>query len=158
MVLAGQFTQVALDQPPVEPTFRVTGEGAVTQKGEAWVVAGRTFAADANTVVVGDPQIGDWASVEGRLLAGGGALAERIELVRRASEGRFAFVGTVENVAATQWSIAGRQVNVIEQTPVAAGLGLGSLVKVEGRLGDDGALWADSIQPATSGFHFVGVA
>jgi len=148
---------VLLDEPPVEPSFRVTGEGAVTQKGDVWLVAGRTFAADAATVVVGDPQIGDWVSVEGRLLAGGAAQAERIELVRRAAAGRFAFVGGVESVSATRWTIAGRAVNIDAHTQIAPGLGLGALVRVEGHLGDGGTLWADSLQQVMSGFQFVGV-
>jgi hypothetical protein len=157
MVLAGQSTQVLLDEPPVAPSFLVTGEGAVTQMGEAWVVAGRPFAVDSATEVIGDPQLGDWVKVEGRLLAGGAAQAERIVLVRRAAEDRFAFAGGVESVSATQWVIAGRPVNVDAHTQIAAGLGLGILVKVEGRLSDDGTLWADSLEPAASGFDFAGV-
>ena len=156
-VLAGQFTQVLLDKAPVEPSFRVTGEGAVTQKGAVWMVAGRIFATDDATLVVGDPQIGDWVRVEGRLLSDGAAQAERIELVRRAPEGRFAFVGGVESMGAAQWTIAGRLVNIDAQTQIAAGLGLGAMVRVAGRLGDGGALWAESVQPVTDGFQFVGV-
>ena len=158
MVLAGQFTQVGLDQPPGEPSFRVTGEGVVTSRGEVWVVAGRTFATDAATTVVDDPQIGDWVTVEGRLLPGGAALADRIVLVRRASlEDHFVFVGAVESTGATQWVIGGRQVNVDSQTQIEAGLEPGDLVRVEGRLGDLGTLWAVRIQSAAaSGFQFAG--
>ena len=158
-VLAGQFTQVGLNEPPAAPSFRVTGEGVVTSRGDVWVVAGRTFATNAATTVVDDPQIGDWVTVEGSLLPGGAALAERIVLVRRASvENQFAFVGLVDSVSETQWVIAGRQVNVDAQTQIDAGLEAGSLVRVDGRLGEGGALWAVSIQEVeSSGFQFVGV-
>ena len=64
IVVAGQLTTIALDEPPAEPVFRVTGEGQITAIGETYTIAGQIFMTHDGTVVVGNPQVGDWVFVE----------------------------------------------------------------------------------------------
>lgn len=80
-ITTGQFSEVAPEQPPSEPQFWISGQGEVTAMGENWVIGGQTFATDANTIIVGNPQIGDIVSVEGRLLPDESRVADRIALV-----------------------------------------------------------------------------
>jgi len=80
--------------------------------------------------------------------------------VRRAIENRFSFVGTVDAIGDATWVISGRAVGLTAETVVAAGIEVGDVVKVEGRLASDGTLQAASISPADEAglaFSFVGV-
>jgi hypothetical protein len=161
VVVAGQATTVEPEQPPAEPVFRITGEGEVTQTGLTWIVAGQTFETDDDTVIVGNPQVGDWVSVEGRLLPDGTHLADRIVLLRRAPENRFTITGPVEVITGTTWTVAGQAIVVDDETDVEVGIESGDLVRVEGVIQQDGTLLAECIslveEERGSPFDFVGV-
>ena len=158
VVVAGQSTVIVVGQPPVTPMFRITGEGEVERTGATWRIAGQDFLTNENTVIVGNPQVGDWVAFEGRLFAGGTRYADRIVLLRRALEGRFTFAGTVEATGVLTWTISGRTVHVDDRTTIESGLGVGDEVEVEGGVTLDGTLWASSIRrAATNRFQFTGV-
>src|SRR5574337_1140637 len=74
------------DQPPQQPVFHISGEGEVTAIGTTWRIGGQTFLTNSSTVIVGDPQIGDWVSVEGRILPDGTRFADRIRSEEHTSE------------------------------------------------------------------------
>jgi hypothetical protein len=157
-VVAGQSSTVAAGQAPQEPVFRIEGEGAVTQTGAVWSIAGYPFSTNASTIILGDPQPGDWVSFEGRLLADGTRFADRIILLHRRIENGFAFTGAVEVISATQWTIAGRVVRVDALTHIDDGIVVGDVAEARGFVAADGTLWALTIQKAAANaFRFAGV-
>lgn len=161
VVIAGQSTTIPAGQAPDEPTFRITGEGKVTQVGTTWTIAGQTFLTHDSTVIVGNPQVGDWVFVEGHLLTDGTRLADRIVLLRRALENRFTITGRVGAIGDTAWTVAGQTIVVNEETSVDDGIASGDLVRVEGVILQAGTLVAETIhrieeEPGLP-FNFVGV-
>lgn len=157
-VVAGQSTIVNLGESPDDPLFRVSGEGAVEAVGDAWLIAGQNFMIDDNTLIQGDPHVGDWVHVQGRLLPNGTRLADLIILLHRSRENRFVFTGEVQVISATQWTIAGQVVRVDEQTTIEAGIAIGDLVEAQGGVAQDGVLWASLIRRVVpNSFRFTGV-
>jgi hypothetical protein len=159
LVVAGQTTIIPPGEAPQEPVFRISGEGEVSEiSGNVWRIGGQTFLADASTVFVGDPQVGDWVSVEGRILPDGTRFADRITLLHHSLVNKFEFTGTVEVISDTQWTIAGRVVRVDELTAIDEGIEEGDQVTVKGGIAKDGTWWASSIElSAENGFEFTGV-
>ncbi len=145
IVVAGQSTVIVSGQPPAEPFFRITGEGQVERIGTTWRIAGRTFLTNDNTVILGHPQVGDWVAFEARVLPDGTRFADRIILLHRALENRFAFTGTVDTIGENEWTIGGRVVKVDELTGIEEGIQVGDLVEVKGGITQDGTLWASRI-------------
>ncbi len=158
IVVAGQTTLIPPGEPPQEPVFHIRGEGEVTERGDVWRIGGQTFLTNSSTTIIGDPQVGDWVAVEGRILPDGTHFADRITLLHRSTENKFSFVGPVEVISDTQWTIAGRVVHVDELTTIEAGIAVGDQVEVRGGIAQDGTLWASSIElAAANGFEFTGV-
>jgi hypothetical protein len=160
LVRAGQWTSVNSDEPPREPGFRITGEGEVSQTGPTWVIAGQSFVTHDETVIVGDPQVGDWVYVEARLVDDA-YLGDRIVLLRRAVENRFSITARVDAIEETTWTIAGQVISVTAETDVQPGIEVEDLVNVRGLVLAEGALLAEQIrlveeEPGTP-FSFVGV-
>jgi hypothetical protein len=167
-VVAGQSTTIYVDEPPTQPVFRISGEGEVTQIGDVWTIGGRDFLVNTSvgpdnstTEIIGDPQIGDWVRVDGRVLPDGSYFADRIVLLHRAPENRFAFTGRVESIGETEWTISGRPVSVNGDTDIEAGIETGDLVEARGLILRDGTLLAESIRLVESEaglpFEFTGV-
>ena len=161
VVVAGQATTVQTDQAPDEPVFRITGEGEVTQIGTAWIIAGQTFLTHDNTVIIGNPQVGDWVFVEARLLADGTYVADRIALLHRTLENRFTITGRVDAIGDTAWTVAGQTIAVNDETSVEGDVENGDLVSVEGVILEAGTFLAERIrlieeEPGLP-FDFVGV-
>lgn len=156
----GQVTTINPGAPPAMPTFRVTGEGIVTQMGAVWRIGGLDFHTTNTTVIVGNPQLGDRVSVDGHLAPDGTRLADVITLLSRASQNRFEFTGPVEAIGSNQWTIAGRTVAVSQTTQIDNGIVVGNLVKAAGVIKPDGTWLADSISLLTETglpFEFTGV-
>lgn len=145
VVVAGQVTTIPVDSPPTEPVFRVTGEGQVTQIGPVWEIAGQTFTSHDSTVIVGDPQVGDWVFVDGHL-EDSTRFADRIVLLRRSPANRFTISGEVEAITDTVWTVAGLEIAVDEETELPAEAEAGDLVLVEGVVEEDGTMRAESIR------------
>jgi hypothetical protein len=236
-VVAGQTTSILVGEPPIEPEFRITGEGQVMQIGTTgdgsvdlpastldaqmnqdekitlchatgsatnpyveitvsvagatnghakhpgdiipapvdgcpistpitastptrWNIAGQTFLTSASIVVFGNPQPGDWVSFEGRLLVDGSRFVDRIVLLSHSPENQFAFIGKVESVSDTAWTISSRVVQVNEFTAIETGLKVGDEVQVEGSMASDGIFWAVRLsrtEGAGSNFRFTGI-
>ncbi len=160
-VAPGQVSAIPAGEAPSQPTFRILGRGRVTQIGPEWVIGGQTFQTDENTIIVGDPQLGDWVRVEGHLLPDGGRLADRITLLRRDNTNRFTLTGEVEAIGDDSWVIAGQTIAIDEETHIEEGIVVGSRVRVRGLIQDDGVLLAKRIrlldeQPGMP-FEFIGV-
>ena len=237
-VVAGQTTIVPAGQPPMEPAFRITGEGKVLQIGTVggeggnlpeaapratrnqndkvtlchatgsatnpyveitvsaegathghakhpgdiipasadgcpestpvtsstttyWDIAGQKFVTGPETVIFGNPQPGDWVSFQGRQQPDGTRFADRIELLTQNPENHYAFIGQVESIGDTAWTVSGSVVQVNEFTAIEDGLKVGDTVKVTGDMAQDGMFfWADRInraEGAGSNFRFAGI-
>jgi hypothetical protein len=160
-VLARQATLVTADGTLEDPAFRITGEGEVTQTGPTWIIAGLAFETHDETVIVGNPQVGDWVYVDGRLFADGARVADLIALLRRSPANRFTITGRVEAMKEDEWTIAGQAIQVDEETDVDAEIELQDRVRVEGIILQDGVLLAEQIRliEETPGlpFSFTGV-
>lgn len=160
-VISGQGSTVVADQPPTEPYLFMSGEGEVAQIGENWVIAGQTFQTNADSHIVGNPQIGDLVRVEGSLLPDGRQLAIRIILLHRALANRFSFNGAVESIGNPVWVVAGQNVIVNAQTQIEAGVDVGDEVRVDGVIIQGGTLLAENIRLLEDApglpFQFVGI-
>jgi mannose-6-phosphate isomerase-like protein (cupin superfamily) len=160
-VTAGQLTVIPPGQPPTSPQFLITGEGIVSEIGADWIIGGQAFRVTESTLIIGDPKVGDLVYVEGRLLADGVRLADRITLLQTAAANRFSLSGEVEMIGDTAWTVAGQTITVDEETLIDAGIALGDRVRVEGIIQPGGELLAERISrldPDTGyPFHFTGV-
>ncbi|MEJ2746615.1 MAG: DUF5666 domain-containing protein [Anaerolineae bacterium] len=160
-VTPGKVSAIMGDEPPTEPAFLVIGEGEVTQIGAEWVVGGQTFQTDDQTIIVGDPQIGDWVRVEGHLLPDGTRLADRITLLSQSLANQFTITGQVGAIDAAAWTVAGQTIDVDADTDIEAGIAVGDVVQVDGLIQEDGRLLAERIRlvevSAGLPFEFTGV-
>lgn len=145
VVDAGQLTTVSADEAPEEPVFRITGEGQVTQIGPTWIIAGQPFETHEGTVIIGNPQVGDWVFVRGRLLADDTRVADWITLLRRSPVNRFTLSGKVEAIATDIWTVAGQTIMANDETDVDDDIEVGDLVRVEGVILPEGELQAERI-------------
>lgn len=145
VVDAGQLTTVGADKAPDEPVFRITGEGQVTQTDPTWIIAGQSFQTHDGTVIIGNPQVGDWVFVRGRLLADNTRVADWITLLRRSPVNRFTLLGEVEVITADAWLVAGQTITVTDETDVDDDIEVGDLVRVEGVILPEGELQAERI-------------
>jgi len=127
-----------------------------------WRIAGQTFAMHAETVIVGNPQVGDWVSVEGHVDGRGTRYADRIVLLRRSPVERFTLVGQVDAIAAGAWTVNGQRVRIGPETEIEDRIEVGDLVCIEGTIGEDGTLLAGNIlqrgdTAVVDTFSYVGV-
>jgi hypothetical protein len=162
LVVAGQMTSFAENEPPAQPEFLVDGEGIVTQVGETWIIDGQRFAVDGNTLISGDPQVGDLVHVEGTLQSGDLPRANLIELLQESPIDAFSLTGQVDEIGATSWRIAGQEIAITPDTLIGPGIGEGDMVRVTGTIAPAGGglvatvislLEADHGRP----FEFAGI-
>lgn len=160
-VIAGQTTAVLAGSPPEPPAFRISGEGEVSQIGATWTIAGQTFQTHNQTIIIGNPQVGDLVYVEGRLLADGTRIADRIRLLHPTQSNRFTLTGIVE-IIGTTWTVAGQIILIDENTLIDDDIAVGDLVSVRGQIVAGGSLLAREIEQVDDDapgfpFHFTGV-
>ena len=160
-VSAGEITTILAGEPPLEPVMSISGQGVVTQTGETWTIAGQEFEITEGTVITGDPQVGDWAMVKGRVREDGTNEAVWIALLRTSPANRFSISGLVEAVAEKEWTVQGQKIVIDEQTLVDADLAVGDRVRVTGLVLEGGVFQAKSIRrietEAGLSFDFTGV-
>jgi hypothetical protein len=144
-VTAGQLTTLAAGSAPDDPAFSISGEGEVGTTGAVWTIAGQTFQTHDNTIIIGNPQIGDLVRVEGHLLPDGSRVADLIVLLRRVVSSRFTLIGEVESKGPV-WTIAGQTIMVDDQTEIDEPIIVGNKVRVEGVILAGGTLQAELIR------------
>jgi hypothetical protein len=234
---AGQTTSILVGQPPIDPEFRITGQGQVMQIGTvgsssaiipastlnvpenqngkitlchatgsatnpyveitvsvagatnghakhpgdiipapadgcptstpttsstptSWNIAGQTFRPGASMVIFGNPQPGDWVSFEGRQLADGTRFADRIVLLDHSPKDQFMFIGKVESIGDTAWTISSHVVQVNDFTTIDAALKVGDNAQVLSGIAEDGTFLAKNLsqtEGAGTNFRFSGV-
>lgn len=167
LVNAGQTSEVENGEDPTDPVFWITGEGEVTQTGEVWVIGGLEFLTDANTLISGDPQVGDYVHVRGHLLPDGTRLADRITLITTSDDDTFRLTGLVESMGEDLWMVSGHEIHISEETYIEEGIVVGSRVLVTGVVNSEGEdspsdeqLYAQSItllEDDTTRFEFTGL-
>lgn len=159
-IIGGQQTSFTEGQTPVPATFYIQGRGEVEATGSTWTIAGQNFATDDQTLIIGNPQIGDIVRVEGRLNEDGGRIANRIILERSAVTNRFELSGEVDAIG-PDWVIAGQTISVDDETAVGDDIAVGDTVAASGRILPDGTFIATKIRKEISGigdpFSFSGV-
>lgn len=160
-VETGEVSTIYAGDPPSEPAMRTSGEGAVSQVGDTWVIAGQSFKTDEHTLVVGYPQVGDIVHVEGRLLADNTRLADLIVLLRASPANHFTLTGDVQEIGAQTWVVAGQTIVIAETTQIDPSIQVGDTVRVDGVILESGALQANKILlfgvDAGLPFEFTGV-
>jgi len=156
---AGQMTTVEKNDEPAEPVFWISGQGEVTQTGAVWVIGGLPFQTHPETVITGDPQVGDLVSVHGRLLPDGTRLADRIALLAPSIVDRFRLSGLVESMGDETWIVSGQDIQVDETTDIEEGIVAGNRVLVTGIIGEAGTLFAEHITllDEDTRFEFTGL-
>lgn len=132
MVNPGFMTIIIPQLPPMQPVQTVSAEGIVSQVGPEWTVAGTTFTADEDTIVVGEPQVGDWAMIKGHLNDSGKNIADWVVLLRSDPANRFSLTGTVETIEADRWTVNGTTITITETTELDDDIVVGDIVHVEG--------------------------
>lgn len=123
-----------------EHTFEFSGE---VQSMEPWQVSGIAFETDEQTQVGDDIEVGSRVRVEGLVLEDGTWLAREITLLDDEAQ-RFEFIARVS--AIDPWVIGGVSIATDEDTEIEEGIEVDDLVRVKGRVLEDGTLLAESIE------------
>lgn len=120
--------------------------GTVVSVSEAsWTIDDRVFLIDGGTVFRRDPGVGDFVEVKFHVDADGNAVADRIQ-TEDDEQGEVEFLGIVEAIGDTSWTISGRVVAVNASTQILRNPGLGDTVEVQALRSGDGTLTATRIQ------------
>lgn len=158
---AGETTSLHSGEPPLPPASAFSGEGTVTQIGEFWIIGGQAMLVDPATLIVGDPQVGDWAAFAGRILPGGVRVADQITLIHFSVVDTFSFNGTVETISDTSWVVSGLTLSIVPETVIDAEIEVGDQVEVSGTIAEGNVFLAGEIhlldETAGLAFNFAGV-
>ena len=127
---AGQATVSRTDAAPDAPSYRFSlSDRLAAVEGEVWTVGQVSFRVTAETVVAGDPQVGDLILAQGRMLTADDWVADHIALAEETAA-EFQFTGVVQAMDAEAWEINGVTVLVNEVTEVDGDLALGDTALV----------------------------
>ena len=149
--------------PTVSGTLRaaeVRLTGASTEPGEdqefkgtvvaisdtAWTIDDKTFTITDQTLFEGDPGVGDFVEVKFHLDADGNAVADRIQKEDADPGAEVEFMGIVEAIGESSWTISGTVVTVDASTEIIGGPKVGDNVEVHAVKAADGSLLARRIQ------------
>ncbi len=139
-VLGGQATVGGPGQAPLAPAYQFAGQGELTQRaGTAWTIGNLPVTVVGQTVIVGNPQVGDFVTVRGRILSGNMWLADVIA-VSTPGASSFSFTAPIESMGPNFWQIGAVSVAVTSQTALIGNLELGTLAQVTFTVLSDGTL------------------
>jgi hypothetical protein len=142
----GQATVAAPGLAPAAPAYRFVGQGELTNiVGTIWTIGNLPVTVISQTVIVGNPTVGDFVSVSGRIISGNVWLADMIT-VSMPGASSFSFTAPVENMGPNFWQIGAVTVAVTGQTQLIGNLELGTLVQVTFTGLSDGTLVALMIE------------
>lgn len=131
---AGQAVAVQAGIPLEVAMYQFSLRGKVGRlQGDRWYIQGAAFGVTPETEIAGDPQVGDWVSVEGRVLTTGEWVADSLEPTDK-DKFQATFTGAVEAIGGERWQIGGKTVLVNANTKIGAGLAVGDPVKVRFRV------------------------
>lgn len=158
---AGEMTSVVMDDEPTNPVYFIAGQGEVVLIGESWVIGDLTYQTHAQTIIIGNPQVGDLVFFEGHLLENESRVADLIVLVRRNPANTFTLTGEVQAMDDTLWTVNGQTVAVTDLSDVEEVIVIGDLVRIKGIIMGDGTLQAEEVRRIADEnlmpFEFTGV-
>ncbi|MGE5223401.1 MAG: DUF5666 domain-containing protein [Omnitrophica WOR_2 bacterium] len=158
LVNAGEATTIQENEAPSTPAVHISSEGVVSQTGDVWMIAGQPFVTGPESIVMGNPQIGDLVMVEGRLLEDGTRLADLILLLHYSPANQFTLTGQVESIGDSEWKIAGQTVMISTTTNIDSSIVVNDLARAEGIILQSGILQATRIQKLEEmPFEFTGI-
>ncbi len=111
----------------------------------AWTVDTRVFTVTDQTIFEGEPALGDVVEVTFHDDGAGGSIADRISK-EDAPGGEVDFMGIVEAIGDSSWTISGQVVAVDASTQIIGSPQVGDNVEVEARKAADGSLTATKIK------------
>ncbi|MCI0549414.1 MAG: DUF5666 domain-containing protein [Anaerolineae bacterium] len=118
--------------------------GVVDEIAETeWAISGISVEVNEDTNIETGIAVGDIVRVRGRILRDGTWLARSIQLAEE-DERRFVITGTVDS--RDPWMVSGVEFDTDERTEIDDGIELGSRVRVEGRILNDGQWMAEEIE------------
>jgi primosomal replication protein N len=156
----GSFTAVEIG-PASAPDMDDFEEGEIEFRAlveeigaESWLIGGRAVALAAETLIDEGIVVGNLVEVHAFLSADGTLTASKIELEDEehdeddfGSPGmEFELRGLVEAIGADSWTVSGQVFLVTSATEIDEGIIVGSMVKVEGFVGQDGTYTAREIK------------
>ncbi len=128
----------ALARPDyVEPWSAI--EDVNAKGGDVWIIGGFRVHIGPDTVIEGDPQIGDTVEVSGERRADGEIWAKRIAVVRSQI---YEFFGEVQSVSGSIWVISGTSVRVTDETQLIGNPSVGNWVGVRASMNSSNELIA----------------
>jgi hypothetical protein len=145
-VNAGEMTSVTTEEEPSDPAYFFAGQGQVALISESWLIGDQTYQTHPQTIIIGNPQVGDMVYYEGHLLEDGSRVADLIVLIRHNPANTFTLTGEVEEIGDILWTVNGQIVAVTDLTDVETGIVVGDLVRIEGVILEDGSLQAEEIR------------
>ncbi len=130
MLDAGQATLIQSGQPVLLSGYQFELKGVVSNiAGTTWTVNGVSFQVTAETVLEGDPQLGSYVSVEGRVTAEGW-IADKIE-VTKPKDPKNEFTGILEDMEGDTWVVSGVALLITSETKLDDNLNVGDRVEVK---------------------------
>jgi hypothetical protein len=146
LLTAGQATAVHPNEGPEHPSFRFALQGPVTtlpsdpQQIGQWAISSVPFDVTVNTDKLGAFQLGDFASVRGRILDSGQWVADTIEPAGQ-NIVKLMFTGVLTAKAGDFWTIGGRPVMVTKDTVRSSRLNIGATVEVTFEVRSPNNVW-----------------
>ncbi len=139
-LLSGQASATSPGQPPSAPADQFSGSGRIRGlNGDTWIIAGVPVTISGQTDLVGDPQVGDFVRVTGRILTEGAWMADEIAATTEAVE-TFRFSGSLNALDAQNWLVGGSLIVVDENTILDGEFSLGDRVRVTFTV-ESGGVW-----------------
>jgi len=112
----------------------------------AWTIDTKIFVITDQTVFEGEPGLGDMVEVKFHDDGTGVLVADRIEKEDEAPGTEVEFMGIVDAIGDTSWTISGQVVGVDPSTQIIGNPQVGDSVEVEAHRAPDGTLTAEKIQ------------
>jgi hypothetical protein len=137
-LLSGQVTSTQTGQELEGPDYQFTLQGEVELiEVNVWKVVEVWFEVNENTLLIGDPSVGDRVVVEGRILSDDNWVADTIRIVED-EEQIGSFNGVLDRTEGAEWVIGGWTVLVDDETALDENLVLQSIVRVDFKVSEDG--------------------
>lgn len=150
--------RIILLRPALTNHFALTGQ-VEDMGGTPWIISGQEIVVNDETSIEGGIQVGDTVYVSGIIRADGTLVARQIILLDENHGQPFFFAGLVQEMHENYWVISGKAISIDGNTTIEAGIEIGDLVSVRGRILEDNVWLARSITPSSSeaAFEFTGI-
>ena len=133
----GDWTPLAGDA-----TFDLTGE---LENKDPWTVAGKTFTTNESTQIAEGLEVGNLVRVQGAILDDNTWVAYSIQPAEEQTDPIITIIGTVDSV--DPWVVNGIELQVTDTTEIQGDIKVGTIVRVQILLLEDGTWEVLSIAP-----------